>query len=55
MRTALAREGRGLHLCKDTTVFARSALLTQAGKPYTVFTPYKNAWLRMLEPVMVAS
>lgn len=53
VRTALARDRRELHLFKDTTVFARSELLTLAGKPYSVFTPYKNAWLRKLEPAML--
>ena len=53
VRTALARDGRDLQLYKDTTVFARSEVLTQAGKPYTVFTPYKNAWLRRLEPALL--
>ncbi len=31
---------------KDQTIFDRDEHLTQAGKPYTVFTPYKNAWLK---------
>ena len=53
VRTALARDRRELHLFKDTTVFARSDVLTQAGKPYTVFTPYKKAWLRALDPAML--
>ncbi len=53
VRTALSLERRALYLFKDTTIFARSELLTQAGKPYTVFTPYKNAWLRQLEPAML--
>jgi deoxyribodipyrimidine photo-lyase len=30
-------------------VFERDELLTQAGNPFTVFTPYKNAWVRKLE------
>ncbi|WP_349742717.1 cryptochrome/photolyase family protein [Roseateles cavernae] len=35
---------------KDHVVFERSELLTTLGKPYGVFTPYKNAWLRKLTP-----
>lgn len=46
VRTALARERRAFHTFKDHTVFERDELLTQAGCPYSVFTPYKNAWLR---------
>ncbi|MEJ6007858.1 deoxyribodipyrimidine photo-lyase [Paucibacter sp. AS339] len=38
------------HSFKDHVVFERSEVLTAVGKPYGVFTPYKNAWLRKLEP-----
>ncbi len=30
---------------KDQALFAKQELLTKQGKPYTVFTPYKKAWL----------
>jgi deoxyribodipyrimidine photo-lyase len=33
---------------KDQVIFEKTELLTQAGKPFTVFTPYKNAWLKQL-------
>lgn len=33
---------------KDQSVFEGAEVLTQAGRPYTVFTPYKNAWLKRL-------
>lgn len=33
---------------KDQVVFDTDEVLTQAGRPYTVFTPYKNAWLKKL-------
>jgi deoxyribodipyrimidine photo-lyase len=39
---------------QDVTVFERRELLTGAGKPYTVFTPYKNAWLKALTPERTA-
>lgn len=39
---------------QDVTIFERSELLTGQGRPYTVFTPYKNAWLRDLTPGRVA-
>ena len=44
-RGALANAGIGFHTFKDQVVFERTELLTQTGKPYAVFTPYKNAWL----------
>jgi deoxyribodipyrimidine photo-lyase len=46
---ALKREGIAFHALKDQVIFERDEILTQAGKPYGVFTPYKNAWLRTLE------
>ena len=52
-RTALAAQGVALHTSKDHVVFERSEVLTLAGKPYTVFTPYKNAWMKKLEPFFV--
>jgi deoxyribodipyrimidine photo-lyase len=45
VRGALAEAGIGFHTFKDQTIFERTELLTQTGKPYAVFTPYKNAWL----------
>jgi deoxyribodipyrimidine photo-lyase len=53
---ALQAQGRTLHLYKDQVVFAKDEVLSQAGKPLTVFTPYKKAWLRRLdaEPAALA-
>ena len=31
-------------------IFERSEVLTQGGTAFSVFTPYKNAWLRLLAP-----
>jgi deoxyribodipyrimidine photo-lyase len=45
VRGALADAGIAFHTFKDHVVFERAELLTQTGKPYAVFTPYKNAWL----------
>ncbi len=53
VRAALATAGVALHTGKDHVVFERSEVLTQGGTPYTVFTPYKNAWLKKLEPFFV--
>ena len=33
---------------KDQVVFEKDEVLTQAGKPFSVFTPYKRAWLKTL-------
>jgi deoxyribodipyrimidine photo-lyase len=45
VRGALADLGISLHLIKDQVVFEAREILTQAGTPYSVFTPYKKAWL----------
>ena len=50
VRDTLATAGIAFHTSKDHVVFERSELLTGAGKPYSVFTPYKNAWLKKVEP-----
>jgi deoxyribodipyrimidine photo-lyase len=49
VRTRLALAGRAFHSFKDHTVFERGEVLTQTGKPYSVFTPYKNAWLKKVD------
>ncbi len=46
VRGALAAAGIALHTSKDHVVFERSELLTLGGSPYSVFTPYKNTWLK---------
>ena len=49
VRGALANAGIALNTYKDHVVFERQEVLTLAGNPYTVFTPYKNAWLKKLQ------
>jgi deoxyribodipyrimidine photo-lyase len=49
VRQALEADGVALHAFKDQVVFERGELLTQGGRPYSVFTPYKRAWLAKLE------
>ena len=49
VRQVLAQSGIALHTSKDHVVFERSEVMTNAGTPYTVFTPYKNAWLKKLD------
>jgi deoxyribodipyrimidine photo-lyase len=50
VRGRLADAGVVLHTGKDHVVFERSEVLTLSGGPFSVFTPYKNAWLRRLQP-----
>ncbi len=46
---ALARDGRQLLSYKDQVIREKSEVLSLAGKPFSVFTPYKNAWLKSFQ------
>ncbi|MBN8487983.1 MAG: deoxyribodipyrimidine photo-lyase [Burkholderiales bacterium] len=48
VRGRLADLGVALHTMKDHVVFERSEVMTGSGTSYSVFTPYRNAWLRKL-------
>jgi deoxyribodipyrimidine photo-lyase len=50
VRDALDAQGIAFETCKDQVIFERNEVLTAGGTPFSVFTPYKNAWLRTLEP-----
>ncbi|MBA3056506.1 MAG: DNA photolyase family protein [Gammaproteobacteria bacterium] len=50
VKAALTRSGIALHTCKDHVIFEGREILTKAGTPYGVFTPYKNTWLATLGP-----
>ena len=50
----LAARDIAWHSSKDHVVFERSEVLTQSGTPYSVFTPYKNAWLKKLDSFYLA-
>ena len=45
----LAAHGIGWADFKDQVVFDRSEVLTQSGTPFSVFTPYRTAWLKQLD------
>ena len=48
VRGTLAHHGVMLHTFKDHVVFERQEVLTQQSRPFGVFTPYKNAWLKQI-------
>ena len=37
------------HQFKDQVIFEKDEVLSLSGKPYSVFTPYKNAHLKKLD------
>ncbi len=48
---ALARQhGAQFRSFKDQVTFELNEVVSQAGTPYTVFTPYKNKWKSLLTP-----
>ncbi len=48
VRTALAARRIAFRTFKDHVIFERREVMTQMGTPYSVFTPYKKAWLSRL-------
>jgi hypothetical protein len=62
---AIARDARwkplpckrsgAMNLVKDQVIFELDEVLTAAGKPYHVFTPYKRAWLGKLNDFYLAA
>ncbi len=48
VRDALAARGVAMNTVKDHVLLERRELLTKTASPYTVFTPYKNAWLQRI-------
>lgn len=51
----LRAEGIGFADFKDQVIFDRDEVLTKAGTPYGVFTPYRNAWLAKLDGFQLTS
>ncbi len=50
---ALAPSGQRFERFKDQVIFDKDEVLTGAGKPYSVYTPYRNAWMKKLTPFYV--
>lgn len=46
----LHEKGIGFQTFKDQVVFEKNEILTGAGLPYTVFTPYSKNWKNSLKP-----
>jgi deoxyribodipyrimidine photo-lyase len=45
----LRAHGKSFHTFKDQVVFEKSEVLTASQTPFSVFTPYKNAWRKRFE------
>lgn len=46
VKQALLQQRRELLLFKDHVIFEKDEILSGSGRPFSVFTPYKNAWLK---------
>ncbi|HEY7986442.1 MAG TPA: deoxyribodipyrimidine photo-lyase [Methylophilaceae bacterium] len=46
----LSTNNIAFHSFKDQVIFEADEVLTKENRPYSVFTPYKNAWLKHLNP-----
>jgi len=51
----LAQRGIAFHTRKDQVIFELDEVLTGAARPYSVFTPYRNAWTRKLDEFSLKS
>jgi deoxyribodipyrimidine photo-lyase len=49
----LLKHAIDFHTCKDQVIFECDEVLTQSQRPFSVFTPYKRAWLSRLRPADV--
>ncbi len=49
VQAALASAGRAFLSFKYQVIFEKDEVLSQSAKPFSVFTPYKNAWLKKFQ------
>lgn len=53
--TFLQQKGISFHTCKDQVIFEKDEVTKDDGKPYTVFTPYKNKYRSKLSSFYLKS
>lgn len=46
VKTLLAKNNIDFHSSRDQVIFEENDIIKADGNPYTVFTPYKNSWLK---------
>jgi deoxyribodipyrimidine photo-lyase len=52
---SLHKSGIDFRTCKDQVIFELDEVRTRTGAAFSVFTPYRSAWLARLEPAHVAA
>ena len=50
IKQLLAKNNITFNTYKDQVIFERNEVIKDDGKPYTVYTPYKNKWYQKLKP-----
>lgn len=50
----LNNKGVNYYTFKDHVIFEKNEIIKSEGKPYTVFTPYKNNWLRSFKNTLLS-
>ena len=53
--TFLTEKGITFYTCKDQVIFEKNEIVKDDGKPYTVFTPYKNKWRKTVNKFYLRS
>ncbi|MEP6607113.1 MAG: deoxyribodipyrimidine photo-lyase [Burkholderiaceae bacterium] len=54
VQRSLQRTGRPLLLSKDHVIFEKSEILSGDGRPFSIFTAYKNRWLQRVSAADLA-
>ncbi len=55
IKELLAKKGIEFFTYKDQVVFEKDEIMTDAGSPYKVYTPYKNKWISKLNDFYIKS
>jgi deoxyribodipyrimidine photo-lyase len=53
--TMLTEHQIAFYTCKDQVIFEKNEIVKDDGKPYTVFTPYKNKWRKTVNEFYLRS
>jgi deoxyribodipyrimidine photo-lyase len=55
IKALLTENGTEFKTYKDQVIFEKGEVTKDDGKPYTVYTPYKNKWYQKLKPFYIKS
>ncbi len=55
IKQLLENNGIPMHAFKDQVIFEENEIIKEDGNPYTMFTPYKNKWLKTFQSLPLKS